>query len=232
MSLATVLTVFAAESAEQLDAVSIVGDTESHANNIVDTSRIETSATVSNPLMLLNNIAGVYVTTGSSFGLYEYANQVNMRGFTQSQIAFLVDGVPLGSSATAGGAPVNRFVENENLSSVVVYQGSGSLATPSAASLGGTIDYVTALPKNDTAIQVSTTRGSFGAERLFSRIDTGEFAENSRAYLSFSETTTDKWKNRITSYNVCYTKLLRGAGDIFAMLFEFLGNIEQPVAAA
>ncbi len=196
LSLATVLTVFAAESAEQLDAVSIVGDTESHANNIVDTSRIETSATISNPLMLLNNIAGVYVTTGSSFGLYEYANQVNMRGFNQGQIAFLVDGVPLGSSATAGGAPVNRFVENENLSSVVVFQGSGSLATPSAASLGGTIDYVTALPKNDTAIQVSTTRGSFGAERLFSRIDTGEFAENSRAYLSFSETTTDKWKNK------------------------------------
>ncbi|MEA3522045.1 MAG: TonB-dependent receptor [Campylobacterota bacterium] len=195
LSLATVLSVFAAESVENLDAVSIVGNTESHANNIVDTSRIETSTSVQNPLNLLNNIAGVYVTSGSSFGLYEYANQVNMRGFTKGQIAFLVDGVPLGSSATAGGAPVNRFVENENLSSVVVFQGSGSLATPSASALGGTIDYVTALPSSQTSIQASTTTGSFGSNRLFSRIDTGEFAKDSRAYLSFSETTTNKWKN-------------------------------------
>ncbi len=183
------------ESAE-LGSISIVGNNESHANNIVDTSKIEVSNSVGNPLTLLNNVAGVHVTTGSSFGLYEYANQVNMRGFTQGQIAFLVDGVPLGSSATAGGAPVNRFVETENLSSVVVYQGSGSLATPSASSLGGSIDYVTALPTKETSVKVETVDGSYGAKKIFSRIDTGEFAKDSRAYLSVSETTTNKWKNQ------------------------------------
>jgi len=195
LSLVAAISIFAAENVEQLDAMSIVGDNDSHANNIVDLSKIETSNTISNPLSLLNNIAGVYVTTGSSFGLYEYATQVNMRGFDKNQIAFLVDGVPLGSSSTAGGAPVNRFVENENLSSVSVYQGSGSLSTPSAAALGGTINYMTALPQKDTAVKVSTTSGSFGADRSFARIDTGEFAEDSRAYISYSDTTTDKWKN-------------------------------------
>jgi len=196
LSLVATISVFGAENTEQLGSMSIVGDNESHANNIVDTSKIEVSNSVGNPLTLLNNVAGVHVTTGSSFGLYEYANQVNMRGFNQNQIAFLVDGVPLGASATAGGAPVNRFVETENLSSVVVYQGSGSLSTPSAASLGGSIDYVTALPQKETSIKVENIDGSYGAKKIFTRIDTGEFAKDSRAYISVSETTTNKWKNQ------------------------------------
>lgn len=196
LSLLTVLAIHAADNTQKLDAISIIGNSESHANNLIDTSRIKTSSSLENPLDLLNNIAGVHVTLGSSFGLYEYANQVNMRGFTKNQIAFLVDGVPLGSSATAGGAPINRFVENENLSSVIVYQGSGSLSTPSASALGGTIDYVTSLPKKETSIRISTTDASFNSKRLFSRIDTGEFAKDTRAYISVSNTTTNKWKNK------------------------------------
>lgn len=195
LSIVAVMSLYAADKSEELGTISIVGDNESHANNIVDTSKIEISNSVANPLRLLNNVAGVQVTTGSTFGLYEYANQVNMRGFTQNQIAFLVDGVPLGSSSTAGGAPVNRFVENENLSSVIVYQGSGSLSTPSAAALGGTINYITALPSKETNLEVSTMDGSYGAKRVFARVDTGEFAKDSFAYISYSETTTNKWKN-------------------------------------
>ena len=196
LSLVTAITIFAAENSEQLDSLSIVADNDSHANNIVDKSKIEVTSSVGNPLTLLNNIAGVYVTTGSSFGLYEYANQVNMRGFTQNQIAFLVDGVPLGSGSTAGGAPVNRFIETENLGSVIVHQGSGSLSTPSASALGGTINYITVLPKKETTVQVEKTDGSFGAQKIFTRIDTGDFAEDTRAYLSYSETSTNKWKNQ------------------------------------
>ncbi|MBL1242791.1 MAG: TonB-dependent receptor [Sulfurimonas sp.] len=195
ISLVAALSLVAAENAKQLDAVSIIGDNESHANNIIDTSKIQTTGTITNALSLLNNVAGVSVTQGSSFGLYEYATQVNMRGFNKSQIAFLVDGVPLGASATAGGAPINRFVETENLSSVSVHQGSGSLSTPSAAALGGSINYTTALPQGKTSVKVSTTTGSFGAKRLFSRVDTGEFAKDTRAYISVSDTTTNKWKN-------------------------------------
>jgi len=195
LSLVAAMSIYAAESVEKLDSMSIVGSNDSHANNIIDLTRIETTNSVSNPLNLLNNIAGVHVTTGSSFGLYEYATQVNMRGFNKSQIAFLVDGVPLGSSSTAGGAPVNRFIETENISSVKVFQGSGGLSTPSAAALGGSINYITALPQNETSVKVSTTSGSFGADRIFARMDTGVFGENSRAYISYSDTTIDKWKN-------------------------------------
>lgn len=195
LSLITVMSICASEDIKQLENMSIVGDQDSHANNIVDTSKIETSLSMQNPLKLLDNVAGVYVTTGSSFGLYEYATQVNMRGFNQNQIAFLVDGVPLGSSSTAGGAPVNRFVESENLSSVVVHQGSGALSTPSAAALGGSINYETTLPQNETSVKAATTHGSFDSERLFTRVDTGEFAKDTRAYVSFSETTENKWKN-------------------------------------
>lgn len=198
LSLIAATSLFAADNnvSEQLGSISIVGDTTSHANNIINTQQIKTSNSVGNPLTLLNNLPGIQVTTGSSFGLYEYANQVNMRGFNKSQIAFLVDGVPLGSSATAGGAPVNRFVENENLSSVIAHQGSGSLATPSAAGLGGSINYITALPKKDAGVVAETMQGSYDSTKIFTRVDTGEFAKNSRAYLSYSETVTNKWKNQ------------------------------------
>ena len=201
LSLVTVMSLMGAEntdtnsSSEKLQSISIVGNDDSHANNIVDTHKIETSGTVGNPLLLLNNVPGVHVTSGSTFGLYEYSNQVNMRGFNKSQIAFLVDGVPLGSSATAGGAPVNRFVENENLSSVTVHQGSGALSTPSAAALGGSIDYTTALPSQETSVKVSQTTASYDGSKIFTRIDTGDFAKDTRAYMSYSETTTNKWKN-------------------------------------
>ena len=54
LSLAAVMTVCAVKNGEQLGSISIVGDTSSHANNIVETDKIKASNSIGYPLTLFS----------------------------------------------------------------------------------------------------------------------------------------------------------------------------------
>ena len=54
---------------------------------------------------------------------------LSSRGFDLTQIAFYIDGVPMGRNDNRGNR-VSRFIDNENLLGVTVSQGSGDVSTP------------------------------------------------------------------------------------------------------
>ena len=82
-------------------------------------------------LKMLESLPGFNVQTDGALGLYEFGNSVTVRAFNLQQIGFVLDGVPMGRSDAFGGSPIFRYVDNENLGSVVASRGAGDVSLPS-----------------------------------------------------------------------------------------------------
>jgi iron complex outermembrane receptor protein len=186
------------DSAATVDtgAVSVMGEGQVRASNTVTRKEFQEQQPGKNPVMALERVPGVNVTTADPYGIYEYGTDIQMRGFNSSQIGVTVDGVPMSNNAAAGGNPASRFLESENLETAKVSQGSGDLSTPSYSALGGSINYTTVDPKNEAGAQAEVSGGSFSSHREYLRLDTGKFADGTKAFVSGSRTDTEKWRGK------------------------------------
>jgi len=144
-------------------------------------------------LKMLEQLPGFNVQTDGALGLYEFGNSVQVRAFNLDQIGFVVDGVPTGRSDAFGGSPVFRYVDNENLGSVVASVGAGDVSLPSYASLGPVVQYNSIAPQDDLGLFVSQTFGDFATKRTFIRASTGKVGPF-KAFVSRTKLNSDLWR--------------------------------------
>ena len=144
-------------------------------------------------LKMLETLPGFNVQTDGALGLYEFGNSVTVRAFNLQQIGFVLDGVPMGRSDDFGGSPIFRYVDNENLGSVVASPGAGDVSLPSYASLGPIVSYNTVAPSDEAGGVLSYTIGDDSLERSFVKLETGDINGFS-AYISRSKTDSDLWR--------------------------------------
>ncbi|CAN5317245.1 TonB-dependent receptor [soil metagenome] len=144
-------------------------------------------------LKMLEQLPGFNVQTDGALGLYEFGNSVQVRAFNLDQIGFVVDGVPTGRSDAFGGSPVFRYVDNENLGSVVASVGAGDVSLPSYSSLGPVVQYNSIAPQDDLGLFVSQTFGDFGTKRTFIRASTGKIGPF-KGYVSRTKLNSDLWR--------------------------------------
>lgn len=144
-------------------------------------------------LKMLESLPGFNVQTDGALGLYEFGNSVTVRAFNLQQIGFVLDGVPMGRSDAFGGSPIFRYVDNENLGSVVASPGAGDVSLPSYASLGPIVSYNTIAPSDEAGGMLSYTIGDDNLERSFIKLETGDINGFS-AYVSRSKTDSDLWR--------------------------------------
>jgi iron complex outermembrane recepter protein len=144
-------------------------------------------------LKMLEQLPGFNVQTDGALGLYEFGNSVQVRAFNLDQIGFVVDGVPTGRSDAFGGSPVFRYVDNENLGSVVASVGAGDVSIPSYSSLGPVVQYNSIAPQDDLGLFVSQTFGDFGTKRTFIRASTGKVGPF-KGYVSRTKLNSDLWR--------------------------------------
>ena len=144
-------------------------------------------------LKMLESLPGFNVQTDGALGLYEFGNSVQVRAFSLSQMGFVLDGIPMGRSDAFGGSPIFRYVDNENLGSVLASPGAGDVSMPSYSSLGPIVSYSTIEPAEEAGATVSLTGGDDNLMRSFLRLDTGDINGFS-AYLSRSKTDSDLWR--------------------------------------
>lgn len=144
-------------------------------------------------LKMLETLPGFNVQTDGALGLYEFGNSVTVRAFNLQQIGFVLDGVPMGRSDAFGGSPIFRYVDNENLGSVVASPGAGDVSLPSYSSLGPIVSYNTIAPSEDAGGMISYTMGDDNLERSFIKLETGDIGGFS-AYVSRSKTDSDLWR--------------------------------------
>ena len=144
-------------------------------------------------LKMLETLPGFNVQTDGALGLYEFGNSVTVRAFNLQQIGFVLDGIPMGRSDAFGGSPIFRYVDNENLGSVVASPGAGDVSLPSYASLGPIVSYNTTPTSEEFGGKAVLTIGDDALNRTFLKVETGRIGGFS-AYLSRSKTDGELWR--------------------------------------
>jgi iron complex outermembrane receptor protein len=167
------------------------------------------------PLKAIDKLPGVNFQSADPFGTYEWSSRISIRGFSQQQLGFTLDGVPLGdmSYGNHNGLHISRAIISENVGRVEVAQGAGSPSAASTSNLGGTIEFSAREPAETFGVEASGTYGSEDTKRASVRIDSGEIAPGGpRLALSYAWQDGDKWK-----------------GDGVQRQHQFNGRIVQPV---
>lgn len=165
------------------------------ASNVVAVTRdalLSAPAGISG-LKMLESLPGFNVQTEGALGLYEFGNSVTVRAFNLQQIAFVLDGIPMGRSDAFGGSPIFRYVDNENLRAVVASPGAGDVAQPSYASLGPVVEYLSIDPSDEFGATISQTWGDDDLNRSFIKVNTGKWGPLS-AYVSRTKLDSDQWR--------------------------------------
>jgi iron complex outermembrane receptor protein len=148
------------------------------------------------PLKTLEKLPGVSFQSADPFGAYEWSAHISIRGFSQNQLGFTLDGIPLGdmSYRNHNGLHISRAISSENIGDVSVSQGTGALGTASTSNLGGTVSFGTRGPLDAAGATLAQTLGSERTARTFVRYDTGLLSSGTKAYVSVTRQRADKWK--------------------------------------
>ena len=182
-----------------LEAVSVIADEPTvFATNVVAEPMLEQQAAITSVVAVVDNLPGVSVQEGDTYGFDDWSSSVAVRGFqtniNEAQIGTTIDGFPNGTSDYWSGAKANRFVDPANLGGVEVSQGTADVASRSVEALGGTFNFLTDAPEAERTYTASVTLGENDGERYYMRVDTGSlFGRETYAWLSAGRQTATDW---------------------------------------
>lgn len=184
----------AAEAADE-DEIVVFGQGETKQVQEVGARDIAVLLPGTSPLKAIEKLPSVNIQSADAFGNYEWSTRVTIRSFNQNQLGFNFDGIPLGdmSYGNHNGLHISRVVSPENIGTVRVTQGSGSLGTQSTNNLGGTVETFSMDPLDRLAVQANGTYGSDNTIRGFVRLNAGS-ADGIRGFVSYGYGSTDKYK--------------------------------------
>jgi len=203
----------------------MVAETAPRARATITEDYIETQAPGQTILESLNLIPGVNFTNTDAFG--SSGGAINMRGFDGARISLTFDGVPLNDTGNYA-IYSNQQVDPEMIQRANVNLGTTDVDSPTAAASGGTVNYITRIPDEDTGIQASYSGGSENFGRVFGMVETGAIGPwGTRAFLSGSFTEYDQFVGpgglQKTQYNGGLYQPLEGS-DFMRLSFHYNEN--------
>ncbi len=177
------------------EAIIVYGKGETRQVQEVQAAEIALLAPGSSPFRAIEKLPSVNFQSADPFGNYEWSTRITIRGFSQSQLGFNLDGIPLGDMTYGNhnGLHIGRAISPDNIGSTIVSQGSGSITTQSTNNLGGTIQFVSMDPADALGIDANATYGSENTVRGFIRGGIGS-EDGARAFVSAHYHKADKWK--------------------------------------
>lgn len=186
-----------------------------HTEAITDLT-MQDLGTANSPLHALAMLPSVNYIASDPYGTDEFGLKISLRGFSQNQLGFTLDDVPLGdmSYGNWNGLHISRAIINENIARGVVSQGTGSLSTASNSNLGGTIQFYSLDPSDKFGARVDQSFGSHNLDRTYARLDSGTLSTGTKLSLSFVHEDEDKWK---------------GGGKLGQPLYQVNFKLVQPV---
>jgi iron complex outermembrane receptor protein len=185
-----------ADEPVRLDTITVIGGGQSRQVQELGSDDLAAAIPGSSPLKALEKLPGVNFQSADSFGASEWTTKLNIRGFSQNQLGFTLDDVPLGdmSYRNHNGLHISRAISTENIGRVVLSQGTGALDTASTSNLGGTVQFYSLDPARTRGASVEQSIGQNSAKRTFVRADSGSFDNGLRFALSYTDQGADKWK--------------------------------------
>jgi iron complex outermembrane receptor protein len=161
----------------------------------VTKTEFEEAPAGSSPLVTVARLPGVNFQSADPLGNYEWSTRFTVRAFSQNQLGFTLDDIPLGdmSYGNFNGLHISRAISSENVARAYLSQGSGSLETASSSNLGGTLQFYSSDPRKTFGVEAQQSFGSSNEWRTFARVDSGETGFG-RVFLSVDKQDADKWK--------------------------------------
>ncbi|WP_242011980.1 TonB-dependent receptor [Acetobacter oeni] len=170
----------------------------------VTSTMMHQSVPGTSPMKVLGQLPGVLYQSADPFGAYEYSSTLFMRGFSQAQLGFTLDGIPLGDQQfnNYNGLSITRALSTDNIAGVDVSQGAGAIDVASSSNLGGAIQFRSIDPSHERGGTVEQTFGSNATFRTFIRLNSGDLNRTgSRFYVSYARTDMDLWKGHGYDYS-------------------------------
>jgi len=189
----------AAEGAADSDVIVVYGQGQTRQVQEVESADIQVLTPGTSAIKAIEKLPSVNVQASDPFGNYEWSTRVTIRSFSQSQLGFNFDGIPLGdmSYGNHNGLHISRIVSPENIGSVRVTQGAGAIGSQSTNNLGGTVETFSIDPEGRLGVQASATYGSNETMRGFVRFNVGS-EDGFRGFVSYGYGATDKYKGEGT----------------------------------
>lgn len=153
---------------------------------------ISKQAPTLSPTSLIASLPGVQA--GNESPLSTQSETLHIRGLDQTQIGFLFEGVPAADMFSYN--PWNAaMVDNENIASITVTQGSVDLTSPLYNADGAQVSMKALRPADRAGGYVNLSGGTHSLQKEFVRLNTGELGHsNIRAYGSFSHSAANLWR--------------------------------------
>lgn len=183
-----------------IEEILVTTSPKAYNNSLVTEGMIAQQTPLTSPLALIDNLPGVSIQEGDTFGFDDWSTTISIRGFQVSldeqQIGITIDGMPNGNSNYGGGAKANRYIDSMNIGGVEVSQGTADIASRSNEALGGTLNFLTDNPEDEQNMRFSVSLGKFDAQRFFVRYDTGQIlGDTTTAWISASHQEATDWVN-------------------------------------
>lgn len=206
-----------AGDAEATDDIIVLGTGQARQVQELGAADIALDVAGISPLKAIDKLPGVNFQAADPFGAYEWSSRISIRGFSQNQLGFTLDGIPLGdmSYGNHNGLHISRAIISENVGRVEVAQGAGSLAAASSSNLGGTIEFFSRDPKQDAGVEFSGTYGSEETKRAYVRLDSGELIPGGPLLtVSYAWQDAAKWKgDGVQRQQQVNARIVQPAGD-------------------
>jgi iron complex outermembrane receptor protein len=186
-----------AAASDTAEEIVVFGRGETRQVQEITAADLDTLTPGSSPLKAIEKLPSINVQASDPFGNYEWSTRITIRSFSQSQLGFNFDGIPLGdmSYGNHNGLHISRIVSPENVGSVLVTQGAGAINTQSTNNLGGTVETFSMDPLDRLAGMATATYGSNETMRGFVRLNAGS-SGGPRGFVSYGYGSTDKYRGQ------------------------------------
>ncbi len=182
----------------ELAEIVVTGQATTYTNTAATEPMILQQTPLTSPLSMVDNLPGVSVQEGDTFGFDDWSTTVAIRGFQtnldEQQVGITIDGLPNGGSNYGGGSKANRFIDTMNIGTVEVSQGTADIGSLSNEALGGTLNFTTGDPTTERRMRFSASIGEFDSQRYYARYDTGDLG-GIRAWISATHQEATDWIN-------------------------------------
>lgn len=148
------------------------------------------------PYRMLDRMPGVSFTSTDPFGIDSFGANLYVRGFFMNQMGVTVDGVPLNDQTyqSVSGMSLASAIIPDDIQSMRMSQGAGSVELPSTNTLGGTIQIGSSDPNDKRGGKISQSFGSYNSYRTYVRLDSGKLnSSGTKFYTSYARTDEGMW---------------------------------------
>ncbi|MDD3467647.1 MAG: TonB-dependent receptor, partial [Campylobacterales bacterium] len=139
-------------------------------------------------------LPGVNVQTSDAYGISSGQN-IKVRGKSSFHIGRTIEDVPLTGIVGTNGMGGGELFELENISEISLYK--GAIPSDKGFSLSTSTGVVNAdilKPSDKLELMFKQSSGTENFRRTFTRIDSGKLPSDSSFFVSYSNTSGDKWK--------------------------------------